>query len=1071
MLTSSRTLFFSFVILVGLIAISSRTANGQSRSLYIPVLTGDSADSVLTLMNASLEPATVTLTARSYGGAVLNGYGIINPVTITLPASSSRALKAKELFGQGLIAGWAELQSASPSISGAFFLLDSNQNAFDGAAINTAPASRLIFPKATTDPLAANRLVLINTASRATGSMKISAFENSGRLVAQRNMSLAAFSGFSGGITDLLPNLRAFDGSVIVEANSASSQGSLIGFETYRDGSDIAALGAMPHAARLQAGYLPQFGSQAGTVSTIVLLNSGGGLQTISVTAAITDLTGGGLVSKTVAQTLAANERFEGELHQLFGFDPGKFITSYVRFQAPANSAGVFGYLASKTVGGGAAAVEAQESGYSDVSFSHIANGAGSFTGLTLMNAGLQASSVTVDAFDSQGSPADTATLTLAPNTGWSGLLSQLLPGTDAQTGGRVHITASARILATEIWGSTSTGALAVVPAQGSALTIQASGQPVSARKGGIVTSADGSVSLAIPPGALRQDSPVRITPLNAAGFSQPSQNEHLVGVVEGTPDGTHFRIPVRLRFSLTETVQSGSPINLLILNPSTHQYDPSEFVAAVDPSGRTASADVTHFTVFAATVTNVKISSLRPNKGPVGTIVTISGSGFSPTASDDFVRFNKVDGGTLVVPALTASSTVLTVSVPSGAATGNVRVKVGSATSNGVKFTVTSPVNNAPVITAIPNQTVTLPSGVVLSGTISDDGLPNGNLTASWRVVSGPGIVTFGTATAKTSGATGQSLTLTASAAVSFSAAGTYDIRLTANDGKLTSSDDAIITVNAPGNAPAVTNQPPVVNAGANQTITLPAYANLTGSATDDGLPNGALTARWSVISGPGTVTFGNATSSTTTVTFSASGGYTLQLTASDGQLSSSSTTTVTVNAATGPVVSAGANRTITLPSSAALSGSVTDPCLPNCALTGTWNMASGPGTVTFANPGALSTTATFSTAGTYVLQLTASDGLLSSSSTITVAVNACGTAVSGTVTLTANVTSSVGIAGVQFQLDGVNLGPQLTTSPYSFTWLTTTAGNGCHVITAAAQDVNGNTGTTAMNVTVNNP
>src|SRR5438093_2704222 len=98
-------------------------------------------------MNASLHPATVTLTARSYGGAVLNGYGIINPVTITLPASSSRALKAKELFGQGLIAGWAELQSASPSISGAFFLLGSNQSAFDGAAINTAPAKRSDFSK------------------------------------------------------------------------------------------------------------------------------------------------------------------------------------------------------------------------------------------------------------------------------------------------------------------------------------------------------------------------------------------------------------------------------------------------------------------------------------------------------------------------------------------------------------------------------------------------------------------------------------------------------------------------------------------------------------------------------------------------------------------------------------------------------------------------------------------------------------------------------------------------------------------------------------------------------------
>jgi hypothetical protein len=132
---------------------------------------------------------------------------------------------------------------------------------------------------------------------------------------------------------------------------------------------------------------------------------------------------------------------------------------------------------------------------------------------------------------------------------------------------------------------------------------------------------------------------------------------------------------------------------------------------------------------------------------------------------------------------------------------------------------------------------------------------------------------------------------------------------------------------------------------------------------------------------------------------------------------------------------------------------------------------MASGPGTVTFANPAALSTTATFSTAGTYVLLLTASDGTLNSSNSVTITVNACGATVSGTVTVSANVTSNVGIAGVQFQLDSVNLGPQLTTSPYSLTWDTTTAANGCHVIGATAQDVNGNTGTTMVNVYVNNP
>ena len=49
-----------------------------------------------------------------------------------------------------------------------------------------------------------------------------------------------------------------------------------------------------------------------------------------------------------------------------------------------------------------------------------------------------------------------------------------------------------------------------------------------------------------------------------------------------------------------------------------------------------------------------------------------------------------------------------------------------------------------------------------------------------------------------------------------------------------------------------------------------------------------------------------------------------------------------------------------------------------------------SGPGTVTFTNPAALNTTATFSAAGTYVLRLTASDSLLTSTDDVTIVVTA---------------------------------------------------------------------------------
>jgi hypothetical protein len=78
-----------------------------------------------------------------------------------------------------------------------------------------------------------------------------------------------------------------------------------------------------------------------------------------------------------------------------------------------------------------------------------------------------------------------------------------------------------------------------------------------------------------------------------------------------------------------------------------------------------------------------------------------------------------------------------------------------------------------------------------------------------------------------------------------------------------------------------------------------------------------------------------------------------------------------------------------VTLPNSLGLNGSVTDDGLPFGILTSTWSKLSGPGTVDFANAASPITTATFSTAGTYVLRLSASDGALSAFDDLTVIVN----------------------------------------------------------------------------------
>ena len=131
-----------------------------------------------------------------------------------------------------------------------------------------------------------------------------------------------------------------------------------------------------------------------------------------------------------------------------------------------------------------------------------------------------------------------------------------------------------------------------------------------------------------------------------------------------------------------------------------------------------------------------------------------------------------------------------------------------------------------------------------------------------------------------------------------------TYVIRVWARNATSTAdapdSPAAILTMTFTI-AAAVSNLRPVVNAGADATITLPATAALNGTVSDDGKPTppGVVTSSWMRVSGPGTVTFTAPSATSTTATFSTSGTYVLRLTASDGALSTSDDVTVTVNPA----------------------------------------------------------------------------------------------------------------------------------------------------------------------------
>ena len=153
-------------------------------------------------------------------------------------------------------------------------------------------------------------------------------------------------------------------------------------------------------------------------------------------------------------------------------------------------------------------------------------------------------------------------------------------------------------------------------------------------------------------------------------------------------------------------------------------------------------------------------------------------------------------------------------------------------------------------------------------------------------------------------------------------------------------------------------------------------------------------MTTTWNQISGPGTVTFANAAVPGTTATFSQAGTYVLRLSASDSLLTRKRRGVD--HGEPGAAGESAAHRagrrrqTITLPAGATLAGIVNDDGLPQgSVLTTTWSQVSGPGTVTFANAAVPGTTATFSQAGSYVLRLSASDSLLSTSDDVSITVN----------------------------------------------------------------------------------
>ena len=223
---------------------------------------------------------------------------------------------------------------------------------------------------------------------------------------------------------------------------------------------------------------------------------------------------------------------------------------------------------------------------------------------------------------------------------------------------------------------------------------------------------------------------------------------------------------------------------------------------------------------------------------------------------------------------------------------------KYGATASSTVRVKVNKAPNKLPTANAGTDKSITLPENAIsLTGSGKD---ADGTIVKyQWTKKSGPVNYQFANVTAAT-------------AEVSKLVQGVYLFELTVSDNEgATASSTVQVIVNK------ALNKTPTVNAGGNQSITLPENkVSLKGSGNDtDGT---IIKYQWTKKTGPSDFNIVGASSSVTEVNSLKEGIYIFELTATDNEgATASSTMQVIVNKAPNktPTANAGANQSITLP------------------------------------------------------------------------------------------------------------------------------------------------------------
>ncbi len=406
-----------------------------------------SASNQVNLLNPASTSSNLTIDAFNASGHAISGTGVTSPVKLTLMANQAVTRSVSELFGTASGVASIRIQSTGSDVLATAVVSRNGRT-------ESVPFARTISAFYAPVVNEGAQLSIMNPNSSAvSGTLTLRSAE--GQVLSTRQVTLAGFASTSLALADTF-------GSPSSGYVFGSFANAVVAYESF--GQNALNLLAIQPASAVSALYVPFLAVGNGFDTDLNLLNVSD--DTVTLRASLYNGTGQAMGSDVLV-IIPSGEQLAAPVTRLFSQVPS---TGYIRLDVPLVFKGFFGYypLISghariKSSQGDSTVLPLSAYPLTDSYILGSGTGANEFQGLSLVNPGAVAVSVTLQAINPGGTAQSTAALTLNPGQLVSKLTTELFT-TPVPANSVIRITASAPIVATTLVGSNSLDSLRSLP-------------------------------------------------------------------------------------------------------------------------------------------------------------------------------------------------------------------------------------------------------------------------------------------------------------------------------------------------------------------------------------------------------------------------------------------------------------------------------------------------------------------------------------------------------------------------------------------------------------------------------